>query len=181
MKPDVRRRTSLNAKSRPWGRLIWKVLGSILLGVLLFLFISRRQAVPEGLIHSTAKPQLQLSNCTTPATNVSCTCPPAPKITDAASEDGVLQLANKITSPTVSNILEAASSNDPRGQTVRVRPPMHSLLQAQWDPLYSEERAAACLPETFMCRAHEQHVCRMFLCLDSVYHSPVAQFALLPW
>ncbi|CAL8463439.1 g2973 [Coccomyxa elongata] len=44
----------------------------------------------------------------------------APNIEEGVSPDGVLRLANKVTSTTVDNILDAASSNDPAGQTVRV-------------------------------------------------------------
>ncbi|CAL5223668.1 g6216 [Coccomyxa viridis] len=39
---------------------------------------------------------------------------------DGASTDGVLRLANKVSSTTVENILDAASSNDPSEKTVRV-------------------------------------------------------------
>ena len=102
---------------------IWKI-GIPLLCVLAFLiFLPRRQGSTTGLVHSTTKAQVQVSNCTHTApaqSNVSCICPPTLNITDGASEDGVLRLVDKVSSTTVENILDAASTDMPSEKTVRV-------------------------------------------------------------
>ena len=102
---------------------IWKI-GIPLLCVLAFLILlSRRQGSSTGLVHSTTKAQVQVSNCTHTApaqSNVSCNCPPTINITDGASEEGVLRLVDKVSSTTVENILDAASTDMPSEKTVRV-------------------------------------------------------------
>lgn len=117
-------------KGRGWGGISWKIVVLVILGLILIAAISRRKPAPPTIVYKTLESAQQtLKNCTTPATNVSCNCPPAaPNITDGASSDGVLRLANKVTSTTVDNILDAASSKNPTEQTVRVRTPYFQLV-----------------------------------------------------
>lgn len=117
------RRRSLGNTRQTSASIIWKIGIPLLCGLAFLILLSRRQVTSTGFVQSTTKAQVQVSNCTQagPAQgNVSCNCPPTPNITDGASTDGVLRLANKVSSTTVENILDAASSTDPSEKTVRV-------------------------------------------------------------
>lgn len=125
-----RRRSSGYSRQSSRAGYIWKI-GIPLLCVLAFLILlSRRQGSSTGLVHSTTKAQVQVSNCTHTGlaqSNVSCNCPPTINVTDGASEDGVLRLVNKVSSTTVEKILDAASTEMPAEKTVRVNieTPLH--------------------------------------------------------
>ena len=121
---SARRRSLGNIRQISPASFIWKIGIPLLCGLAFLIFLSRRQVTSTGFVQSTTKAQVQVSNCTQAApaqANVSCNCPPTPNITDGASTDGVLRLANKVSSTTVENILDAASSNDPSEKTVRVQ------------------------------------------------------------
>ena len=119
-----RRRSLGNNRLASRASFIWKIGIPLLFGLAVLIVLSRRQVTSTGFVHSTTKAQVQVTNCTQAAAqqiNVSCDCPPTPNVTEAASTDGVLRLANKVSSTTVDNILDAASSSDPSERTVRVR------------------------------------------------------------
>ena len=117
-----KRRGTAAVKGRGWSGNYWKIAVSIILGLALFAAVSQRKSPAPTIAYRIVESAQQvLKNCTTPSTNVSCNCPPAaPNIDEGVPSDGVLRLANKVTSTTVDNILDAASSKDPAGQTVRV-------------------------------------------------------------
>ncbi len=103
---------------------LWKIGIPLLCGLTVLFVLSRQQGYTTGFVHSTTKAQVQVSNCTQPAPaggNVSCNCPPISHVTDGADADGVLRSANKVSSTTVENILDAASTSEPAERTVRVR------------------------------------------------------------
>lgn len=126
---SARRKSLGNTRQASLAKLIWIVGIPLLSGLAILILLSRRQGSSTGFVHSTTKAQVQVSNCTQAApagVNVSCNCPPTPIIPDGASADKVLRLANKVSSTTVENILDAASTNEPSEKTVRVCWKLHS-------------------------------------------------------
>ena len=134
--PGHKRRGTAVAKGRGWGGIVWKITVSIVLLLALIAVVSRRKPAAPTIVYRTVEAAQQtVKNCTTPGTNVTCNCPPAaPNINEGVPSDGVLRLANKVTSTTVDNILDAASSKDPAGQTVRV-----SNISRNWIPSFPYE------------------------------------------
>ena len=137
------RRKSLGSARHPSSAgFLWKIGIPLLFGLAVLLVLSRRQGYSPGFVHSTTTAQVQVSNCSHAAPaggNVSCNCPPSSNITNGAGPDGVLRLANKVSTTTVANILDAASTDQPAERTVRVRRQNFSMLDA-----YSEQ-AVRCL------------------------------------
>ena len=125
------RRKSLGSGRHPSSAgLIWKIGISLLFGLAVLVVLSQRQGYSPGFVHSTTTAQVQVSNCSHAAPaggNVSCNCPPSSNITNGAGADGVLRLANKVSSTTVANILDAASTDQPAERTVRVSQQNHSV------------------------------------------------------
>ena len=128
---SARRRSLGSTRQTSAASYLWKIGIPLLCGLTVLFVLSRRQGSTTGFVHSTTKAQVQVYNCTQPAPaggNVSCNCPPVPNVTDGADADGVLRLANKVSSTTVENILDAASTSEPAEKTVRVRNPSPFLL-----------------------------------------------------
>ena len=118
------RRKNLGSSRHPSSAsFLWKIGIPLLFGLAVLVVLSRRQGYTPGFVHSTTTAQVQVSNCSHAAPaggNVTCNCPPSGNITNGAGADGVLRLANKVSSTTVANILDAASTDQPAERTVRV-------------------------------------------------------------
>ena len=118
------RRKSLSSARHPSSAgFLWKIGIPLLFGLAVLVVLSQRQGYSPGFVHSTTTAQVQVSNCSHAAPaggNVTCNCPPSGNITNGAGADGVLRLANKVSSTTVANILDAASTDQPAERTVRV-------------------------------------------------------------
>ena len=116
-----RRRSPAHTRGGRCGIFYWKAIVPFVVGLILLAGFSQHGSLPLGFLQvSTNARQQPLSNCTTTRGVVKCTCPQAPNITDGASSSTVLQLANKVSAATVDKVLDAAASDRPAQQIVRV-------------------------------------------------------------
>ena len=119
---DLARRRPANRTGRS-ASVSWKVAAPLLIALALLAAFSGHKLLRLGFSQTRADAQLQYSrNCTsTTGSNVTCDCLPAADIFDGATSTTVLRLANKVSVATVDKVLDAASSERPAEQTVRVR------------------------------------------------------------